>query len=322
MGKDILLLAEHLEGKLAPSTLEIVAKGRELAAQSGGVAKAALFGHDAAGLAQALAGYGLPVLLVDDASLSEYTGGGYGQAARALVESLAPRVVLAAHTSQGYDLAPGLAGAMDLPLASNCLDIRLEGDKLVATRRLLNEKVQGEFEISSEKPYIVTLRPGSTKPAEPAPGGQVTPMAVAIDPSQVREKFLGIERPQVSDIDIAAADVIVSAGRGIQKKENLAIIEEFAKILGGVVGASRPLTDMEWLPKTRQVGQSGKTVRPKLYIACGISGAMQHVAGMKDAGLIVAINMDPSAPIFEIAHVGIVGNLLQIVPLAVKELKG
>jgi len=322
MGKDILLLAEHFEGQLAPSTLEIVAKGRELAAQSGGVAKAALFGHDAGGLAQALAGYGLPVLLVDDASLSEYTGGGYGQAARALVESLAPRVVLAAHTSQGYDLAPGLAGAMDLPLASNCLDIRLEGDKLVATRRLLNEKVQGEFEISSEKPYIVTLRPGSTKRAEPAPGGQVTPMAVAIDPSQVREKFLGIERPQVSDIDIAAADVIVSAGRGIQKKENLAIIEEFAKILGGVVGASRPLTDMEWLPKTRQVGQSGKTVRPKLYIACGISGAMQHVAGMKDAGLIVAINMDPSAPIFEIAHVGIVGNLLQIVPLAVKELKG
>ncbi len=322
MGKDILLLAEHLEGKLAPSTLEIVAKGRELAAQSGGVAKAALFGHDAGGLAQALAGYGLPVLLVDDASLSEYTGGGYGQAARALVESLAPRVVLAAHTSQGYDLAPGLAGAMDLPLASNCVDIRLEGDKLVATRRILNEKVQGEFEISSEKPYVVTLRPGSTKPAEPAPGGQVTPMAVAIEPSQVREKFLGIERPQVSDIDIAAADVIVSAGRGIQKKENLAIIEEFAKILGGVVGASRPLTDLEWLPKTRQVGQSGKTVRPKLYIACGISGAMQHVAGMKDAGLIVAINTDPSAPIFEIAHVGIVGNVLQVVPLAVKELKG
>src|SRR5574337_804815 len=116
-------------------------------------------------------------------------------------------------------------------------------------------------------------------------------------------------------------DAYVDAGRGIQKKENLPLVEEFAKLLGGVVGASRPLTDLDWLPKTRQVGQSGKTVRPKLYVACGISGAMQHVAGMKDAGLIVAINTDPSAPIFEIAHVGIVGNVLQILPLAIKALK-
>jgi electron transfer flavoprotein alpha subunit len=322
MGKDILLLAEHFEGKLAPSTLELVAKGRELAAQSGGAAKAALFGHQAGSLAQTLAGYGLPVLHVDDEVLAEYTEGGYGQAARALIELVGPRVVLAAHTSQGYDLTPGLAGAMDLPLVSNCVDVRLEGDKLVATRRLLNEKIQGEFEMSSEKPYLVTLRPGATKPAEPGPGGQVTPISVAFDAPNIREKFLGIERPQVADIDIAAADVIVSAGRGIQKKENLTVVEEFAKLLGGVVGASRPLTDMEWLPKTRQVGQSGKTVRPKLYIACGISGAMQHVAGMKDAGLIVAINTDPSAPIFEIAHVGIVGNVLQILPLAIKDLRG
>ncbi len=321
MGKDILILAEHLEGKLAPSTLELVTKGRELAAQSGGAARIALLGANAGALAQTLAGYGLEVLQVDDPGLAEYTEGGYGQAVRALVASLVPRVVLVAHTAQGYDLAPGLAGALDLPLASNCMDVRLEGDKLVVVRRLLNEKIQGEFELSSEKPYVVTLRPGTAKPAEPVAGGKVTPAPVNLDPSQVRTKFLGIERPQVSDIDIAAADVIVSAGRGIQKKENLPLVEEFAKLLGGVVGASRPLTDLEWLPKTRQVGQSGKTVRPKLYVACGISGAMQHVAGMKDSGLIVAINTDPSAPIFEIAHIGIVGNVLQILPAAIKELK-
>jgi len=322
MGKDILILAEHLEGKLAPSTLELVAKGRELAGQSGGAVKAALLGHNVGGLAQTLAGTGVEVLHADDAALAEYTEGGYGQAARALIEASAPRVVLVAHTAQGYDLAPGLAGALDLPLASNCMDVRLEGDKLVVVRRILNEKIQGEFELASEKPYMVTLRPGTTKPAEPAPGGKATPIPVAVDPSKIRAKFLGLERPQVSDIDIAAADVIVSAGRGIQKKENLPLVEELAKLLGGVVGASRPLTDLEWLPKTRQVGQSGKTVRPKLYVACGISGAMQHVAGMKDAGLIVAINTDPSAPIFEIAHVGIVGNVLQILPLVVKDLKG
>ncbi len=322
MGNDILVVAEHMEGKLAPSTLELVAKGRDLAAQSGGAVKAALLGSGAGALAQSLAAYGIEVLHVDDPSLVEYSDGAYGQAVRALVDHVAPRVVLVAHTAQGYDLAPGLAGAADLPLVSNCVDVRLEGGTLVATRRVLNEKIQGEFEVASDRPYVVTLRPGSVKPAEPAAGGQVTPAPVAVDASKVRTKFLALERPQVSDIDLAAADVIVSAGRGIQKKENLALVEEFAKALGGVVGASRPLTDMEWLPKTRQVGQSGKTVRPKLYVACGISGAMQHVAGMKDSGLIVAINTDPSAPIFEVAHVGIVGNVLQILPLVLKDLKG
>jgi electron transfer flavoprotein alpha subunit len=322
MGQDVLVVAEHLEGALAPSTLELVAEGRALAGQAGGAAKVALFGQGTNALAQTLAGLGVEVLHGEDASLAQYTEGGYGQALRALVESLAPRVVLLAHTAQGYDLAPWLAGALDLPIAANCLAVRLEGGKLVATRRLLNEKVQGELEWTSDRPYVVTLRPGSVKPAEPAGGGKVTPLSVAVDAAKVRAKFLSLDRPQVADIDIAAADVIVSAGRGIQKKENLALIEELAKLLGGVVGASRPLTDMEWLPKTRQVGQSGKTVRPKLYVACGISGAMQHVAGMKDSGLIVAINTDPSAPIFEIAHVGVVGNILQILPLVVKDLKG
>ncbi len=321
MGKDILVVAEHLEGKPAPSVPELIAKARELAAQSGGAVKAVLLGQGTGGLAQSLAGYGVEVLHAEDAALAEYTEGGYGQALRALVDSVAPRVVLVAHTAQGYDLAPGLAGSMDLPLAANCVDVRLEGDKLVVVRRLLNEKIQGEFELGSEKPYVVTLRPGTTKPAEAAAGGKVTPASVTVDASKIRSKFLGLERPQVADIDLSAADIIVSAGRGIQKKENLPLVEEFAKLLGGVVGASRPLTDLEWLPKTRQVGQSGKTVRPKLYVACGISGAMQHVAGMKDSGLIVAINTDPSAPIFEVAHVGIVGNVLQILPLAIKDLK-
>src|SRR5437773_11554677 len=150
----------------------------------------------------------------------------------------------------------------------------------------------------------------------------VTAVPVVIEPSAIRERFLRLERPGVQDIDLSTADIIVSAGRGIQKKENLATVEAFAKAIGGVVGASRPLTDMEWLPKTRQVGQSGKTVRPKLYVACGISGAMQHIAGMKDAALIVAINTDPTAPIFEVAHIGFVANVLELLPAAIKELAG
>jgi electron transfer flavoprotein alpha subunit len=321
MGKDILILAEHLEAKLAPSTFELVEKGRELAAQSGGALRAALLGHQVGPLAQALAGYGIEVLHADDPALAEYTDGGYQQVVLALVGSVAPRVLLVAHTAQGYDVAPGVAGSADFPLVTNCVDVHLEGNSLVATRRLLNEKIQGDFEVSSEKPYVVTLRPGSVKPAAPALGGKVTLVPVSIDGSKVRTKSLGLERSQVTDIDLATADIIVSAGRGIQKRENLTLIEEFATLLGGVVGASRPLTDMEWLPKTRQVGQSGKTVRPKLYVACGISGAMQHVAGMKDSELIVAINTDPSAPIFEVAHIGVVANVLQILPLVMKEFK-
>ncbi len=317
----MLILAEHLEGRLAPSTLELVAKGRELAAQSGGALKGALLGHNAGRLAESLAGYGLQVLHADDPALAEYTDGAYEQALRSLLLAVAPRVLLVAHTSQGYDIAPGIAGRADLPLVTNAVDVRLEGDKLVATRRLLNEKVQGEFELASEKTFVVTLRPGSIKPAGPAPGGRVSSAPASVDASKVRTRCLGLERPPVADVDLSSADIIVSAGRGIQKKENLPLVEEFARLIGGVVGASRPLTDMDWLPKARQVGQSGKTVRPKLYVACGISGAMQHVAGMKDSGLIIAINTDPSAPIFEIAHIGVVANVLQLLPAVIKELK-
>ena len=325
MAVSVLIIAEHLEGRLAPSTPELITTGRRLAAALGGDerdARILVLGSGVRELAGLLAGYTLDVLLAEHPALAEYTGDGYVQAVRGIVESTTPRVVLVAHTSQGYDFAPALAGAMDLPLVTSCLALDVEADRLVATRRLLNEKVQAQVEIRSERPIVVTMRPGSEEPMGPARGMMtVTAVPITLDASAIREKFLRLERPQVQDIDLSAADIIVSAGRGIQKKENLALIEQFAKAIGGVVGASRPLTDMDWLPKTRQVGQSGKTVRPKLYVACGISGAMQHVAGMKDASLIVAINTDPTAPIFEIAHMGFVADVLKLLPATLKELK-
>jgi len=302
----------------------LIAAGRELAASLGDPrsAQIAVLGHGVREIAGQLAGYTLDVLTVDHPALQEYSGDGYLQALRGLLASTKPRLILLGHTSQGTDLAPALAGTMDLPLLTNCLALAVDGDRLVATRRLLNEKVQAQVELASERPIVVTLRPGAVKPTGPGRGMMaVTEVPVPIDPASIRETFVRLERPQVQDIDLAAADVIVSAGRGIQKKENLPLIEDFAKAVGGVVGASRPLTDMDWLPKTRQVGQSGKTVKPKLYIACGISGAMQHIAGMKDAGLIIAINTDPTAPIFEIAHIGIVADVLKLLPATLKELR-
>lgn len=311
-----------MEGRVAPSTLELMSAGRDLADAIGGQARVLVLGHGLEKMAQHLAGYTLDVLWADHPALAEYTGDAYVQAVRGVVESMRPRVVLVAHTAQGYDLAPALAGTMDLPLVTNCLAVAFEGDQLRAVRRILNEKIQAEVAVRSDRPIVLTLRPGAVKPQGTGRGMQtVTRVPVTIDPAGLRVTFVRLERPEVKDIDLSSADIIVSAGRGIQKKENLALIEEFAKAVGGVVGASRPLTDMDWLPKTRQVGQSGKTVRPKLYVACGISGAMQHVAGMKDADLIIAINTDPTAPIFEIAHVGFVADVLKLIPATLKELK-
>jgi electron transfer flavoprotein alpha subunit len=318
----VLVIAEHLDGRVAPSTLELIAAATNLKVDRHEV-RLVVLGHGVRDLAHALAGYTVDVLLAEHPLLAEYTGDAYVQAVRGIVESTNPRLVLVAHTAQGTDLAPALAGAMDLPIVTNCLAIDLQEGRLVATRRILNEKVQAEVEVRSDRPIVVTMRPGATPPPGTGRGMMnVTEVPASIDPAAVRVKFLRMERPEVADIDLASADVIVSAGRGIQKKENLALVEAFAKAIGGVVGASRPLTDLEWLPKTRQVGQSGKTVRPKLYVACGISGAMQHIAGMKDAGLIIAINTDPTAPIFEVAHVGFVANVLELLPAVIKELKG
>lgn len=322
MVANVLAVAEHREGKVLGTTYELVAKGKELAAKSGGTFRIAFLGHDVAKLAEEVAGRGFEVLLADHEALAAFTAGGYVQALGVLREKADPKVVLMSHTSQGFDLAPRLAAHWEAPVVGNCVDIALEGDTLVASRRILNDKMAMDLEVSSDRPYLVTLRPGSVKPAAPAEGGSVTKVDVSVDAAKNGRTFVSFEKPEVQDIDIATSDIVVSVGRGIQKKENLPLVENLAKALGGVVGASRPLTDMEWLPKTRQVGQSGKSVRPKLYIACGISGAMQHISGMKDAGLIVAINTDPSAPIFEVAHYGVVANVLEFIPALLKALKG
>jgi len=321
MGGDILIVAEHRDGKLLSTAAEAVRRARELAVKSGGKVIVAVLGSGVDAQAQSLASFGVEVLQVESPHLKDFTPDGYAQALTAIVAAVSPRLVLLGHTATGFDLAPRLATELGRPLVQGCVDVDLDGAKLLLSRKILNDKVLMQLELGGDAPAILTFRPAAWKPAEPAAGGSVKRIEATIDPAKIRRRFLAIEAPQVQDIDIAAADIVVSAGRGIQKKENLKLIEEFAKMLGGVVGASRPLTDSDWLPKTRQVGQSGKSVRPKLYVACGISGAMQHVAGMKDSAFIIAINTDPTAPIFEVAHVGVVGDVLQVLPAVMKELK-
>src|SRR5256884_889145 len=221
MAGGVLIVAEHLERRIAPSTLELIAAARPLAQALGDErnARIAVLGHGVREIASNLAGYTLDVLLLDHPALAEYTGDGYVQALRGTVESTKPRVILVAHTSQGYDFAPALAGTMDLPLVTNCLAVDLEGDRLVATRRLLNEKVQAQVEIRSDRPIVVTMRPGAVQAMGPARGMMtVTEVPGTLDPSSIRETFVRLERPQVQDIDLSTADIIVSAGRGNQEK--------------------------------------------------------------------------------------------------------
>lgn len=318
----VLVVAEHREGKLSPTTFELVNLGRSLAERAGGTVKVALLGNGVDAMASQLAVHA-EILLSQHPFLENYSPGGYVQALEWIRKAADPRVVLLPHSPQGYDLAPVLAAAWQAPIVTNCVGLSLEGSTLLATRKILNDKLDVQVEVSSDRPYVATVRPATVKASEPLSSpAPVTKVDVSIDEAKLGARFVRFEKPQVQDIDIAAADIVVSAGRGIKEKKNLALVEEFARLLGGVVGASRPLTDLEWLPKTRQVGQSGKTVRPKLYVACGISGAMQHVSGMKDSGMILAINTDPSAPIFEVAHYGVVANVLELVPALIKALKG
>ncbi|MBI4415614.1 MAG: electron transfer flavoprotein subunit alpha/FixB family protein, partial [Euryarchaeota archaeon] len=231
-----MAVAEHREGKVVATTYELVTKGRDLAAKAGGAFYVALFGHNVGGLAAQIAERGADVLHADHEALATYTPGGYAQALAAVREAYDPKVVLLSHTSQGFDLAPRLAGEWEAPILANVVDVALEHGALVVSRKILNDKIAMDLEARSERPYVVTLRLGSAKPARPAERGTVTPIRVSVDPAKNGRTFLGYEKPQVQDIDIAAADIVVSAGRGIQKKENLAIIEGLAKALGGVVG--------------------------------------------------------------------------------------
>jgi electron transfer flavoprotein alpha subunit len=324
MPQGVLIVAEHRDGKIQGPTLEMIAKGRDLVSKHGGKLSIALFGQGVDALAGELVQYPVDQVLVGEhEALKSYTPEGYSQALKAVVDQADPLVILMAHTTQGYDFAPRLAADWNLPLASGCVDVAIEGQGIIVTRRVLNEKIAVDLEFGGAPKYIVTIRAATFKPAEKGgAGAQVQKVPIQIDVAKIIRKVIGVEKPQVADVDIAAADVVVAVGRGIGKKENLVLVQDLAKMLGGVVGASRPITDAEWLPKSRQVGQSGKTIKAKLYIGCGISGAMQHVAGMKDSGLIIAINTDPSAPIFEYAHYGIVGNVLEVLPALAKALKG
>ncbi len=322
---EVLCFAEHQEGKLARSTLEACAAGQRLARDLGGSAGAVILGSAISSLASELASLDLEsVLVVDSPDLRVYTPDGYALSLQAVVEQLHPRFVLFGHTYLARDLAPKLAATLERGFISDCLDYRCEGERCIFVRQLFQGKFCADVEPQGEPPHLVSFQAGSfredsvARSTSPAP---VKAVAVEIPTAAIRTKPGELFREARQSVDLTQAEVIVAAGRGIRAAENLELVRKLAEALGGELGASRPICDGGWLPMDRQIGSSGQTVAPKLYVAVGISGAIQHQVGMKGSRTIVAINKDADAPIFEIASYGIVGDLFEVVPPLIEEIK-
>jgi len=323
---EIFVLAEHRQGQLRDITFEMLSKGRELAQKTGTDLTAVLLGKDVKDHAKTLAEHANKVLLVEDAKLENFNSEAYQKALAHLMSEHKPLLTLIGHTSFGVDLAPSLAVSLGMPLATDCIGIGFENETLTVTRQMYGGKVNVAATLRKAQSYIATVRQAAFQVQSEAPmNGQVIEVSSPLSEKVVRKRFIQYVPPPPGGVDITAAPVLVGVGRGIKDVSNIPVVEELAKTLGGVLACSRPIVDKKWLPTDRQVGSSGKTVKPKLYLALGISGAFQHVMGMKASDLIIAVNKDPKAPIFGVADFGVVEDLFKMVgPMKnkIQELKG
>ena len=310
MANDILVLADHLRGQLSDTTAELVGKAKELAGATGGQAVVALLG--APDLAGQITGADT-VLTVDHPTLTDYTPEAWEKTLLNIVNERQPRLVLIANTTIGMDLGAGLSAAWGAPLVAYTVRLEADGGDIVATAQVYGGKLLAEVALDGDK-GICTVVAGSF----PAATGGGSPSVEAVAPpaglDDLKTSFLTMVEPEGGDVDITAADILVSVVRGIGSQDNLEEVQELADALGAPLSASRPVTDAGWLPKTRQVGKSGLKVKPKVYLTFGISGAPEHLEGMRDAELIIACNTDAAAPIFDVAHYGTTLDLFDLVP--------
>jgi len=317
MSNDILVLVEHRDGTVTEGTFEILGRARELALQAGGQAVAVLLAADAGPLAEQLGG--ISVLAIEDPAFGEFSPSAYQAALAPIVTERAPLLLLAPNTGVGMDVAGGLSGVIGLPLAAFASSIALEDGAPVVTCQLYAGKIEARVRFREGR-GICTVVAGAYPASAGRVPGQPTVETVAPPAVDRRVRFLRLIRPEAGDVDITREGILVSVGRGIGEQDNIELVEELAAALGGAVSSSRPIADAGWLPRTRQVGKSGLRVKPKLYLALGISGAPEHLEGMRDAELIVAVNTDPRAPIFGVAHFGAVADILDVVPALTKRL--
>jgi len=320
---DIFVLVEHRQGKIRDITYEMIGAGDELATQQGAALTAILLGKGVNHFAEELATRAQKVLVVEDENLENFNSMHYQKVLNALIQKHQPLLTLVGHTAFGMDLAPSLSVEMDFPIVTDCIGFSLEQNRLKGIRSIYGGKVNANISLKESKGYIATIRPGSFSPKIPGEkkGGIIvepSPLKAGIDV----KKFIEYIEAPITGEDITQAEIIVSVGQGIGGPENIPMVEEVARSLGGVIACSRPVVDRNWLPKERQVGISGKTVKPKVYIAIGISGAFQHVTAMQGSDTIIAINKDPRAPIFGVADYGIVDDFQNVIPILKEKTKG
>ena len=321
MANNVLVIAEQRDGVLKKVAFEMVGAGAELAAALGGQVEAALLGSGLGDLANALAQYGAAkVYVADDEGLAAYSSEGYTDTLADLAGKTEPAVILIGATAMGKDLGPRLAARLGVGLASDCTALEIDGGRLLATRPIFAGKALAKVKLNGD-PQVATVRPNVLPAPEPDTGATATVEPVAALTDTIRAVVVDIVGAGEGEVDVAEAEIIVTGGRGVGGPEGFAPVRSLAKTLGAAVGASRAAVDAGWIEHAHQVGQTGKTVTPNLYIACGVSGAIQHLAGMKTSKVIVAVNKDPEAPIFNVANYGIVGDLFEVVPLLEKELQ-
>ena len=314
MTEDALVVAEHRRGELRDVSYEAITAGRELADARGGDCHVAVIAGDVDAFAEDLNREGVDAIhVVPNGEEFDHTV--YQAAVRQLAERIDAGSVVIPNSVNGLDYAPALAEDLGVPIATDAIGVAYD-DGLSVTREMYGSKVETTVDVTGDR-FVVTVRGGEWPPAEGV--GDAAVETAEVDLPESGARVTGFEEVGGGDVDIADADVLVSVGRGIGEEENLELVEALADALGATLSASRPIVDNGWLPKNRQVGQSGKVVTPDVYIAVGISGAVQHVAGMKGADTIVAINTDPNAPIFDIADYGIVGDLFDVVPALTAE---
>jgi electron transfer flavoprotein alpha subunit len=324
MSDSILVIIEQREGKLNRVSWETITAGQAIAAATGWTLEAAIVGASAASIAAEVAAKKVAkVYAIESAKLEPYTPDAFAAALKQFLTTNQPKLVLMPHTYQVRDFVPKLATAMGRTVISDCIGFKHEGGKLLFTRQMFQGKLAADVSFTSDAPWFATFQNGAFRGDKAEAGGSAAPVeTVTVEIADViRNKPQEVFKEAKQAVDLTQAEVIVAVGRGIKEQKNIVLAQQLADALGADLAASRPICDNGWLPMDRQIGSSGQTVAPKLYLALGISGAIQHIVGMKGSRAIIAVNKDSEAPIFEIADYAIVGNLFDIIPPLIEEVK-
>lgn len=324
--KNIWVYAEQRQGKLTPVVIELLGEARKLASVKGIKVNAILLGHNVDHIAKELISYGAEtVYLADDELLKNYTTDGYSNVIVDAINEIKPEIILVGATHIGRDLAPRIASRLNTGLTADCtkLEIDPEDGKIMQTRPAFGGNIMATIICPDNRPQMSTVRPGVMDKADKDDSrkGEVVKLNINLKESDIRTKVVEIVKSANEKVSLTDANIIVSGGKGLGTPDGFELIAKLADALGGVVGSSRAAVDAGWIDRAHQVGQTGVTVKPNLYIACGISGAIQHLAGMKESDMIIAINKNPDAPIFNVADFGLVGDLYKIIPEMISEIE-